>query len=234
MEITLDRNPFPPQVGELLKELCRIGFFPQGLLIGSWPMLIYTLHFTLQYGFATNDVDFAVHGAFKIQPPPVREAVPELLARLGYEPVTDYDTGVETFVQGTFEVEFIGHRRGGGTRPAAVIPPWKVSAQLLPFVDLLFIRPCTARIEDFLVTIPSPETFFLHKLVIARRRTGADREWKQAKDLQQCRALAEVVREEEIQRILGEYRMSKGVRRDILKSCAEIDVAPLVWPDSAG
>jgi len=74
----------------------------------------------------------------------------------------------------------------------------------------------------------------LHKLVIARRRTGADREWKQAKDLQQCRALAEVVGEEEIQRILGEYRMSKGVRRDILKSCAEIGVAPLVWPDSAG
>ena len=63
MEITLDRNPFPPQVSELLKELCRIGFFPHGLLIGSWPMLIYTLHFTLQYGFATNDVDFAVHGA---------------------------------------------------------------------------------------------------------------------------------------------------------------------------
>jgi len=98
VEIILDRNPFPPQVSDLLKELCRIGFFPHGLLIGSWPMLIYTLHFTLQYGFATNDVDFAVHGAVKVPPSP--EAIPELLERLGYEPITDYDTGIETFVQG--------------------------------------------------------------------------------------------------------------------------------------
>lgn len=155
------------------------------------------------------------------------------MERLGYEPITDYDTGIETFVQGTFEVEFIGHRRGGGAKPAAVIRPWKVSAQLLPFIDLLFIRPCTARIEDFLVTIPSPETFFLHKLLVARRRSGSDKEWKRAKDLQQCRALAEVVSEEEIRRILMEYRMSKGVRRGILDSCAEIGIAPPVWPQGA-
>jgi Uncharacterized conserved protein len=233
MEITLDRNPFPPQVSELLKELCRVGFFPHGLLVGSWPMLIYTLHFVLQYGFATNDVDFAVHSAVKIPPSPLPQAVPELLKRLGYEPVTDYDTGIETFFQGTFEVEFIGHRRGGGTKPAEVIPPWKVSAQLLPFIDLLFIRPCTVRIEDFTVTIPSPEAFFLHKLIVARRRTGSDKEWKRAKDLQQCRALAEVVRKEEIQRILGEYRMSKVVRKDLALSCAEIDVEAPVWPEGS-
>ncbi|QWV98960.1 nucleotidyltransferase domain-containing protein [Geomonas nitrogeniifigens] len=231
MEIVLDRNPFPPQVSDLLKELCRIGFFPHGLLIGSWPMLIYTLHFTLPYGFATNDVDFAVHGAVKIPSASVREEIPELLERLGYEPITDYDTGIETFVQGTFEVEFIGHRRGGGSKPAAVVHPWKVSAQLLPFIDLLFIRPCTAKIEDFLITIPSPETFFLHKLLVARRRSGSDKEWKRAKDLQQCRALSEVVREEEIRRILGEYRMSKGVKKDVVDSCADIGFTPPVWPE---
>lgn len=115
-----------------------------------------------------------------------------------------------------------------------MIRPWKVSAQLLPFIDLLFIRPCTVRIEDFLVTIPSPETFFLHKLLVARRRSGSDKEWKRAKDLQQCGALAEVVRGEEIGRLLGEYRMSRGVRNDILKSCAEIGIDPLVWPESVG
>jgi hypothetical protein len=230
MEIRLDRNPFFPQVTDLLKEMNQIGFFPYGMLIGSWPMLIYTLHFTLRYGFATNDVDFAVLSAVKIPPAPEREAIPRVLARLGYEPVTDYDTGIETFVQGTFEVEFITHRTGGGARPAVVLAPWKVSAQLLPFIDLLFIRPCTVEIDDFFVTIPSPEAFFLHKLIIARRRIGADKEEKRAKDLQQCAALAEVLRPEEIQRILGEYRVSKGVRKEMLESCAEIGIAPLQWP----
>jgi hypothetical protein len=208
----------------------QTGFFPYGMLIGSWPMLIYTLHFTLRYGFATNDIDFAVLSAVKIPPAPERESIPKVLARLGYEPLTDYDTGIETFVQGTFEVEFITHRTGGGTKPAVVVAPWKVWAQLLPFIDLLFIRPCTVRIEEFAVTIPSPEAFFLHKLIIAGRRTGADKEEKRAKDLQQCTALAEVVRREEIRRILAEYPMSKSVKREILKSCAEIGIAPLEWP----
>ena len=230
MEISLDRNPFFPQVTELLKEMNQIGFFSYGMLIGSSPMLIYTLHFTLRYGFATNDVDFAVRSAVKIPPAPEREAIPKVLARLGYEPITDYDTGIETFVQGTFEIEFITHRTGGSTKPAMVVAPWKVSAQLLPFIDLLFIRPCTVKIEDFAVTIPSPEAFFLHKLIIAGRRTGPDKEEKRAKDLQQCTVLAEVVSQEEIQRILGEYRMSKSVRKEILKSCAEIGIAPLEWP----
>ena len=231
MEIRLDRNPFFPQVTGLLKEMNQIGFFPYGMLIGSWPMLIYTLHFTLPYGFATNDIDFAVLNAVKIPPTPERETIPKVLARLGYEPITDYDTGIETFVQGTFEIEFIAHRTGGGSKPAVLVAPWKVYAQLLPFIDILFIRPCTVRIEDFVVTIPSPEAFFLHKLIIARRRTGAEKEEKRAKDLQQCTALAEVVRQEEIQRILGEYRLSKSVKKEILESCAEIRIAPLEWPE---
>jgi hypothetical protein len=39
MEIRLDRNPFFPQVTGLLKEMNQIGFFPYGMLIGSWPSI---------------------------------------------------------------------------------------------------------------------------------------------------------------------------------------------------
>lgn len=74
----------------------------------------------------------------------------------------------------------------------------------------------------------------VHKLIIARRREGADREWKKEKDLQQCTALAKIVRVEEVQRVLREKRMSKDVRNDIRMSCAEADLnmtaLGLVWP----
>lgn len=220
MNIVFQKSPFLQPVTDLLREMDGAGFFSHGLLIGSWPMLIYSEHFTLSYGLATNDIDFAVDNAVKV-PATGGETIPQILERLGYTAVQDY-SGIETFLQGTFEVEFITHRRGGNAPPAVVIPPWKVSAQPLPFIDLLFIRPIKVSIEDFTVRIPSPEALMLHKLIIAQRRTGQDREFKKEKDLQQCSVLTEVVRSEKILQITEEYRLSKDARKSILESCSAI------------
>jgi hypothetical protein len=220
LNIVFQKSPFLQPVTDLLREMDGAGFFSHGLLIGSWPMLIYSEHFTLSYGLATNDIDFAVDNAVKV-PATGGETIPQILERLGYTAVQDY-SGIETFLQGTFEVEFITHRRGGNAPPAVVIPPWKVSAQPLPFIDLLFIRPIKVSIEDFTVRIPSPEALMLHKLIIAQRRTGQDREFKKEKDLQQCSVLTEVVRSEKILQITEEYRLSKDARKSILESCSAI------------
>lgn len=220
MEIVFTHTPFVQPVTNLLRELERIGFFSHGLLIGSWPMTIYASHFTLAYALATDDIDFAVENAVKV-PAKRSETIPEILDRLGYTPIKDY-SGIETFLHGTFEVEFLTHRRGGEAAPSVVIPPWKVSAQPLPFIDMLFIRPNTVTIEDFSIRIPSPEAFVVHKLIIAQRRTGKDKEAKKEKDLQQCSALVEIVQNEEIQRIVSEYRLSKDVRKAIQASCTVI------------
>lgn len=56
MEIVFERSPFFEPVTELLRELERLGFFKHGLLIGSWPMLVYTDYFKLSYGLTTNDM----------------------------------------------------------------------------------------------------------------------------------------------------------------------------------
>ena len=222
MHIRFDHSPFVPSVTELLKELSALGFFHHGLLIGSWPMSVYAEHFTLPYGLATNDIDFAVAGVVKMPEAP-RETIPELMQRLGYTPLPDY-TGIETFIQGEFEVEFLTHRRGGGGPPAVTVKPWQVSAQPLPFIDLLFIRPAEVSIGEFTIAIPSPEALMIHKLIIAQRRTGSDKENKKSKDLYQCEVLNQVAREEEVQRVLAEYPMSKDVRRAIETSCREAEL----------
>ncbi len=214
------KSPFLQPVTDLLREMDKTGFFSHGLLIGSWPMLVYSEYFTLPYGLATNDIDFAIDNAVKV-PATAGETIPQVLQRLGYTSVMDY-TGIETFLQGTFEIEFITHRRGGSAPPAVVIPPWKVSAQPLPFIDLLFIRPVTVSIEDFTFRIPSPEALMLHKLIIAQRRTGRDKEFKKEKDLQQCSVLAEVVRAEEMMQIAQEYRLSRDARKSLSASCTAI------------
>lgn len=229
MEIVFKHTPFVSPVTDLLRELDRIGFFSHGLLIGSWPMTIYADHFTLAYALATDDIDFAVENVVRV-PAKRSETIPEILDRLGYTPIKDY-SGIETFLHGTFEVEFITHRRGGEGPPSVVIPPWKVSAQPLPFIDMLFIRPNTVTIEDFSIRIPSPEAFVVHKLIIAQRRTGQDKEFKKEKDLQQCSALVEIVQDEEIQRIVSEYRLSKETRKAIQTSCTEAGITLSVLQD---
>jgi hypothetical protein len=220
LNIIFEKSSFLQPVTELLREMDNAGFFSHGLLIGSWPMVVYSEHFTLSYALATNDIDFAVENALKV-PAIGSETIPEVLERLGYTAVQDY-SGIETFLQGTFEVEFITHRKGGSGPSAVVIPPWKVSAQPLPFIDLLFIRPVTVVINDFSIRIPSPETLMLHKLIIAQRRTGRDKDFKKEKDLQQCSVLAEAVRTEEIQQIITEYRLSKDTRKSMFESCVAI------------
>lgn len=220
LNIIIEKSPFLPPVTDLLREMDKTGFFSHGLLIGSWPMLVYSEHFSLPYGLATNDIDFAIDNVVKV-PATGGETIPQILERLGYTAVQDY-SGIETFLQGTFEVEFITHRRGGSGPPAVIIPPWKVSAQPLPFIDLLFIRPITVVIENFSIRIPSPEALMLHKFIIAQRRTGRDKEFKKEKDLQQCSVLADIVRNEEIVQITREYRLSKDARKLMFESCSAI------------
>lgn len=226
MEIVFKHTPFVQPVTDLLRELDRIKFFSHGLLIGSWPMTIYADHFKLAYALATDDIDFAVENAVRV-PAKRSETIPDVLDRLGYTAITDR-SGIETFLHGTFEVEFLTHRRGGEAPPSVVIPPWKVSAQPLPFIDMLFIRPYTVIIEEFSIRIPSPEAFVMHKLIVAQRRTGQDKEFKKEKDLQQCSALMEIVHISEIQQIASEYRLSKDTRNAIQTSCMTIGFPPQV------
>ena len=104
MEITCDLSPFEQSVNDLLRELSRVGFFEQGLLIGSWPMAVYAQAYGLIYGLRTGDIDFAVVStAHKLSGAPL----PDLLSRLGYEPLKDYQSGIEKYVRDTFEVEFM-------------------------------------------------------------------------------------------------------------------------------
>lgn len=117
MELSLRPSPFIEPVDTLLRELSRVGFFEYGLLIGSWSMTVYAQEYGLIYALRTDDIDFAVvEAAQKVDGKPL----PDLLEKLGYEPLLDYQTGIEKFVQDTFEIEFLTHRRGG-TAPLLAI-----------------------------------------------------------------------------------------------------------------
>jgi hypothetical protein len=61
MEVAIkNKTIFPKNVMEILRSLSLAHFFSQGLLVGSWVMLLYKEIFKIRYTLRTFDIDFAL------------------------------------------------------------------------------------------------------------------------------------------------------------------------------
>ena len=214
------RINIPEQVRLIFTTLDSAGFFDDGILVGSWAMLFYQEAFGIEYVLRTNDIDFALlpDVAKKKKGPDLEAAFSEQ----GFDPITDILSGLQKFLAGTFEIEFLVHRKGG-REEIVMVSKYNVNAQPLPFLDLLFIEPIIVHHPDFKVRLPSPEAMFLHKLIIAQRRK---KESKKAKDLEQCATLAPHLVITRLADIAQNYKMGRETKRSILTSCEAIDYQP--------
>lgn len=216
MIIKADVSIFPEEVKVLLQGLAAENFFADGILCGSWVMLVYRLHYMLVYALHTEDIDFAVETARHCT-----ADIPNMLEKLGYLPVWDIH-GLEKFVKGTFSIEFLIHRKGGKDVAYIAVKEMKIRALPLPFMSMLFIDTICVDFGDFRIRIPSVEAMFLHKLIIAQRRKTT---FKAEKDLEQCASLIPIVDAAKFVAITNSQRFSKETRADIFKSATYIGYA---------
>ena len=186
-------------------------------MIGSWVMLIYQELYGARYALRTMDVDFAVHITHTQSL--LRADLKQLITGLGF---TDYlaAEGVQKFTGGGYEVEFIGQRSGGRSNTGFLsVPEWNVTAIPLPFINILMDFSDVAELDGFNIRFPIPEAYFLHKLIIARKRlSGA----KRGKDLEQCTAIIQVINDERLRQVAQAQRLGKETRRHIAASCDAI------------
>ncbi len=179
-----NKGIFLPQVFQLLQALDAISFFEQSMLVGSWVMPLYQEAFGIQYQLRTMDIDFAIKFATKDKG---REAdLEKLITDLGYIPVM-MGSGICKYTHENFSIEFIVNRKGGRQNDVVTVKKWNITAEPLPFVDILLEFPFTADLGDFRITAPIPEAYFVQKLITAQRRQD---ESKKEKDLEQCAAIA--------------------------------------------
>ncbi|MCK4509988.1 MAG: hypothetical protein KAU27_15675 [Desulfuromonadales bacterium] len=206
----------PPEILELLNTLNDADFFQDGLLIGSWAMLFYQDVLGVKYVLRTGDIDFAlIPGVLKEAKTFDLEA--EFKA-LGMEPITDRESGLQKFLTDLYEVEFLVHR-SGGREDVKLVRKYNVNAQAMPFIDILFIQPIEIELAECRVRVPRPEALFFHKLIIAQRRL---KDWKKAKDIEQCALLAEHLDPDCLSEIAGSYKMSKKTLAMVRASCDAI------------
>ena len=208
---------FPPPISSLLHTLSEVGFFDRSSLIGSWAMPLYQELYGIRYSLRTLDVDFAVHLAHPQKQ--MRADLERLITNLGFIDFVAAE-GVQKFTAGGYEVEFIAHRPGGREIGALAIREWNIKAIPLPFIRILIDFTETAVLENVLVRFPTPDAFFVHKVIVAPQRLTVE---KREKDLEQCTALIPTLNDERLRQVLKSQRLGRETRRRISQSCAAIN-----------
>ncbi len=217
---TTEAGVFPEPVGDLLRTLHGVGFFEDSVLVGSWVMPLYGRRLGIVYPLRTMDIDFAVQLASAGRSG--KTDLEATLLALGYLPSTS-QSGVQRFTREGFTVEFLVHRRGGQDRGAVLLRSWNITAQPLPFLNLLLDHAFWADLRTYKVRAPLPEAFFVHKLIAAQRRPE---DLKKSKDLEQCAALADKLEEDRLRAVMRAVKLSPAVRKALRVSAEAISFPP--------
>jgi hypothetical protein len=221
-EISIQRPEiYPPEIRELLRSISITGFFAHGLLTGSWVFPVYESAFQIQYPLKTFDIDFVVNFSAIRSLKPVD--LEKSLIGLGYVTVFDYGTGLRKYSKEGFEIEFLVQRRGSRDLDHIALKQLNVTATPLPFLQILFHATLAVDLGDFRIKIPAPEALFVHKLIIAQRRTSLA---KKENDLSQCKALIPVLDQKEILKIVRFFKFSTKTKKAIITSCYAIEFPP--------
>lgn len=140
------------------------------ILIGSWAEFVYKRTNLLPEEYnpniRTRDVDFLLKNMRKPEPPVSLSA---LAREEGYFVNEDRLNGTTKFQKNNFEIEFLIEQKGSGVYPT-VKTNLGVTAQALRHMNILSENVFVAKYFAFEITLPHPEAYAIHKIVINRER----------------------------------------------------------------
>ena len=193
-----------PEMGNVIAALADAGVFRlQGVLVGTIAYQTYSAMLGEKLpdrSLQTGDVDIAQFAstskAIEDQTVPVLDILREANKTFRSVPsitrgqkATSYQTG-----RGDLRVDFLTPNDGGETDDPQLLPALQTYAQPLRFLDYLIHEPVPAVVlhkAGVYVTVPAPERYAVHKLIVAQRRTGPM--LKRDKDIQQAAALLSIL-----------------------------------------
>lgn len=140
------------------------------VLIGSWCEYIYAQSGYLNGysgGIRTLDIDFLV---VNMRRPTPKVNLKAIAVENGYTIDQDVLTGAtKIFTPDLMEIEFIIEQKGAGTKPV-LETNIGVNAQALHHVSILKKYSMNITMFDMSITLPEPEAYVIHKIVINGQR----------------------------------------------------------------
>jgi hypothetical protein len=195
-------RPLPP-IGETVAALAGAGVFRlRGVLVGTIAYQTYSAMLGERLPAAliqTDDVDIAQFADVSVAVGDAIAPIADVLKRVNptFRPVPhlrgpEYVTAFKA-VRG-LRVEFLTPNRGPETDEPRHLPALGIDAHPFRFLDFLIREPEPAVLlhgPGVFVSVPAPQRFALHKLIVARRRpVGAG---KSEKDIRQATSLLDVL-----------------------------------------
>jgi hypothetical protein len=216
-------------VSRAIARMVACGFFEHGIVGGSWCFPFYDAAVGIKYALRTLDLDFMVTDALHRRQDLIRDLEAELEDE-GFISTTDYSTHLQKFHKPDLEVEFLTPRKGNrdGT---VTIRSFNITAQPMPFLDILFFEPLTLSVKSLggIVRVPSPRSMLIHKMIVAQRRK---KESKKEKDLDQCKVIWLYCNNQDVQDLADQFKFSKDTWKSIVISCGIIGINPPLVPRS--
>jgi hypothetical protein len=191
-----------PEIGEIVAALAKAGVFRlRGVLVGTIAYQTYSGMLGVKLpspALQTGDVDIAQFKTISIgvedSTPPVLDVLKEVdktfrpIPSLHKQKVATYEA------RSGLRVDFLTPTEGRDTDEPQLLPSFNTGALPLRFLDYLIHDPEPAVVlhgSGIYVSVPAPQRYAFHKLIVSRRRTGAS--GKSDKDLQQADALLRVL-----------------------------------------
>jgi len=191
-----------PLIGDLVAALAAAGVFRlRGVLIGTVAYQTYAAMLGVRLPAAmvqTEDVDVAqfaeASAAVGDTTRPMADVLREVDASFRPVPHIDPHRTVSYVAGSGLRVDFLTPNRGRDTEEPRKLPALGTDAQPLRFLDFLIRDPAQAVLlhgAGLLVSVPAPERYALHKLIVARRRREGHA--KRDKDRLQAQALLDAL-----------------------------------------
>ena len=169
---------------ETINTFDKAGLLRYVMLIGSWAEYIYSYYFTSNFtpSLRTTDLDFLYKN---IRKPQRQINIISKLTQDGFVYKEDFLTGVgKFFKEGILEIEFLTRSIGKGSNTVN-IQSIGITVESLREVNMLADFPLELECRDYIVTVPEPAAYVLHKLSINPMREPE----KQSKDIRAIREL---------------------------------------------
>jgi hypothetical protein len=170
----------------VLRDLQTAGILRHMMLVGSWCQNFYRHLFgnPVEIPAArTLDADLLIP---KRLPASAKGNIVELMEKNDFAVEIDMPSGLYKFTHQQLTVEFL---TDPGPKPDEVVHRFKqlgVTAQELRYMSIPLSYRLPITYEDILLTIPEPEAFTLHKLIVCCLRKNED---KSVKDTETARGM---------------------------------------------
>ncbi|WP_028712981.1 MULTISPECIES: GSU2403 family nucleotidyltransferase fold protein [unclassified Paracoccus (in: a-proteobacteria)] len=207
--------------GQVISAMARAGVFRLGgTLVGTQAFRCYEGELGIRIGFdqtaMTDDIDIASFERLSlVLGDQVTEPLAEVFRDLRFDPLPSLEgQRVWRWRQGEQQtlVEFLTPCFDG-TEGLRDLPALGVSAQSLHYLNFLIAQPIRVPLlyrAGFLIQVPRPERYAIHKLIVAdRRREGPDA-LKARKDRAQAEFLIEALAEERPEDLRDAYETAMG------------------------